>query len=121
MEERVRNAQLTVAAQKVHAGAWAALQGVTDPVELHAAMTAQVAACRDSTQNGGKVAAEIWEFLKEQDDAFVATLQIQADEIGALLELLARQVVDFEQTCKEQLEIVESLYNEVSCFFACKC
>ena len=38
---------------------------------------------------------------------------MQADEVDVLLQLMARQVVGFEHACREQLEAVEALYNEV--------
>lgn len=77
MEERVKNAQASVAAQKEQAGAWAALQSLTDPMALHAAITAQGAACGESTARGARLAAEIWELLKQRDEAFVDTLRTQ--------------------------------------------
>jgi len=42
--------------------------------------------------------------------------RVQADEVDALLQLLARQVVGFEAACGEQIETVEALYNEVRCW-----
>ena len=38
---------------------------------------------------------------------------MQADEVDGLLQLLARQVVGFEGSCREQLAAVEALYKEV--------
>lgn len=113
LEARLQDAERVVRAQAELAQKWEALLAIKTPQELQAAIEAQQRDSELSQQQTNLLAADIWEALKERDDEYVSLLHSEALRTDRLMQLLAKQAADLQNTCSEQLRIAANALSEV--------
>lgn len=102
-----------VDSQTQQARSWAELQFIADPVALHAAITEQLQNFQAAVQFCRDSAERVSDCIKDKDNAYVRTLQQQADQLDRLLRTLEEQASSFNTLCKHQIQAAEQCLNEV--------
>lgn len=109
----MRSLAETHAAQSEQARDWAELQGLTNPMTLHASVKQEIEKATKVLDNNSRLAARLLELLRSRDELYAKTLRIGGDKTDKMLQLLFRQALDLQQRCSQQLEAAEAVFLQV--------
>ncbi|XP_026883481.2 dynein regulatory complex protein 1 isoform X2 [Electrophorus electricus] len=91
---------------------WTVAKAKQIPQDLRDALISQQILCGQLLEDKNKVIIELQQELKASDDRYVKDLKKHTEEVDLMIERLQEQIISLKKSYREELDLVESTFDE---------